>query len=165
MTDTVDRTTARLRLQIGEAGAAVLRLHEGTPDAATALVKLVQVIADEAARTPRFAKALAAVLAPAGEPAAATAPAPRKAPTSRPAARRTKRAPGPFDPFAVYRDGGESGLRERLAPLENEQLKDVIAEHAMDYDRLAMRWRTPKKLQDRIVERVRALTTKGDVFR
>ncbi len=73
-----------------------------------------------------------------------------------------KRAPGPFVPF---RDGGEAGLREKLAPLDVEQLEDIVAEHAMDHDRLAMRWRTPKKLQDRIVERVKALTTKGDAFR
>ncbi|MGN0039958.1 MAG: hypothetical protein ACI39A_02885, partial [Rhodococcus sp. (in: high G+C Gram-positive bacteria)] len=76
-----------------------------------------------------------------------------------------KRAPGPFDPFAVYREAGEPGLRVQLDVLDAERLKDIIAEHAMDYDKLAMRWRTPSKLRDRIVERVKALTTKGDVFR
>ncbi|MGX7732181.1 hypothetical protein ACWPOB_23365 [Rhodococcus sp. 2H158] len=161
MTDTVDRDEARLRLQIGEASAAMLRLQGSSPAAATALVRLVQVIADEAARTPRFANALASALTATGEATPPAAPAPRKAP----AARRGTRAPGPFDPFAAFRDGGEAGLRAQLAPLDVEQLKDIVAEHAMDYDRLAMRWRTPKKLQDRIVERVKALTTKGDAFR
>lgn len=161
MTGPVDRDAARLRLQIGEASAALLRLQGSSPAAATALVRLVRVIADEAARTPRFAHALAAALAATGETPSPAVPAQRKAP----AARRGKRAPGPFDPFVAFRDGGEAGLREKLAPLDVEQLKDIVTEHAMDYDRLAMRWRTPKKLQDRIVERVRALTTKGDAFR
>ncbi|MGI1847616.1 MULTISPECIES: hypothetical protein [Rhodococcus] len=160
MTGAVDRDEARLRVQIGEASAALMRLQGSSPAAATALVRLVQVIADKAARTPRFAHALASALTAPGE-APSPAPAPRKAP----AARRGTRAPGPFDPFAAFRDGGEAGLRAKLAPLDVEQLKDIVAEHAMDYDRLAMRWRTPKKLQDRIVERVKALTTKGDAFR
>ncbi|MGV9744199.1 hypothetical protein ACWDTG_04710 [Rhodococcus zopfii] len=166
MTD-IDRTEARLRLHIGEAGAAVLRLNEGSPAVATALTKLVQVIADEAARTPRFARALAGAIAAAGEPAAAPAPAPVPVTPveKKPAARRGKRSPGPFDPFAVYRADGEDGLRARLAPLELEQLKDIVAEHNMDYDRLAMRWRTASKLHDRIVERVKAAWTKGDAFR
>ncbi|WP_238586490.1 hypothetical protein [Rhodococcus rhodochrous] len=76
-----------------------------------------------------------------------------------------ERAPGPFDPFTAFRDGGETGLREKLAPLDVEQLEDIVAEHAMDYDRLAVRWRTPKKLQGRIIERAEALTTTGDPFR
>ncbi|MEE2061429.1 hypothetical protein [Rhodococcus artemisiae] len=80
-------------------------------------------------------------------------------------ARRAERAPGPFDPFEVFRDGGESGLRDKLALLDVDRLKDIIAEHAMDCGKLAMRWRTPSKLQERIVDRVKALSTKGDAFR
>lgn len=168
MTD-VDRTEARLRLNIGEAGAALLRLSENSPAAASALIKLVQVVADEAARTPRFAKALSGAIAAAGEPVAATEPVPAPAAVrpveKKPGVRRGKRSPGPFDPFAVYRTDGEDALRARLAPLELEQLKDIVAEHNMDYDRLAMRWRTASKLHDRIVERVKAASAKGDAFR
>lgn len=165
-TDT-DMAQARLRVRIGEASSALLRLDEAAPGTAGALVALVQVIADEAARTPRFAKALAGALSVTADP---SVPAPAPAPAARPAAartspRRSRRAPVAFDPFAVYRESGEATLRERLASLGVEQLKDIIAEHAMDYDKLAMRWRTPSKLQDRIVERVKALTTKGDAFR
>ncbi|MFC4605727.1 hypothetical protein [Rhodococcus kronopolitis] len=164
---------ARLRVQVAEAQAALLKLGADSPAAATSLVRLIQVIAAEAARTPRFAKALGEVLAPAAEPVGPTSGAPASAatpvavPTRRaPAAPRGKRAPGPFDPFEVHRGGGGSaGLRERLRPLEVDQLKDIIAEHAMDYDRLAMRWRTASKLQDRIVERVEAHASKGDAFR
>ncbi|MEU5841743.1 hypothetical protein [Rhodococcus sp. NPDC047139] len=160
---------ARLRVSIGAASAALLRLDEAAPGTADALVALVQVIADEAARTPRFAKALSAALT-AVPHTAETAVQSVHAPASRPAVprtstRRTRRAPAVFDPFVVYREDGEAALREKLSGLEVEQLKDIIAEHAMDYDRLAMRWRTPSKLQDRIVERVKAYTTKGDAFR
>ncbi|BDB59671.1 MULTISPECIES: hypothetical protein [Rhodococcus] len=165
-TDT-DMAQARLRVRIGEASSALLRLDEAAPGTAGALVALVQVIADEAARTPRFAKALAGALSVTADP---SAPIPAPTPVARPAAartsaRRSRRAPGAFDPFVVYRESGEATLRERLSSLGVEQLKDIIAEHAMDYDKLAMRWRTPSKLQDRIVERVKALTTKGDAFR
>ncbi|WP_301847167.1 hypothetical protein [Rhodococcus pyridinivorans] len=165
-TDT-DMAQARLRVRIGEASSALLRLDEAAPGTAGALVALVQVIADEAARTPRFAKALAGALSVTADP---SVPAPAPAPAARPAAartspRRSRRAPGAFDPFVVYRESGEATLRERLSSLGVEQLKDIIAEHAMDYDKFAMRWRTPSKLQDRIVERVKALTTKGDAFR
>ncbi|MGU3582175.1 hypothetical protein ACLBYD_03140 [Rhodococcus sp. C26F] len=162
-----DVAQARLRVRIGEASSALLRLDEAAPGTAGALVALVQVIADEAARTPRFAKALAGALSVTADP---SAPTPAPAPAARPAAvrtpaRRSRRAPGAFDPFVVFRESGEATLRERLSTLGVEQLKDIIAEHAMDYDKLAMRWRTPSKLQDRIVERVKALTTKGDAFR
>ncbi|MCW3468326.1 hypothetical protein OMK68_01430 [Rhodococcus pyridinivorans] len=162
-----DMAQARLRVRIGEAGSALLRLDEAAPGTAGALVALVQVIADEAARTPRFARALAGALSVTAD---ASAPTPAPAPATRPAAartsaRRSRRAPGAFDPFVVFRESGEATLRERLSTLGIEQLKDIIAEHAMDYDKLAMRWRTPFKLQDRIVERVKALTTKGDAFR
>ena len=151
-----DVAQARLRVRIGEASSALLRLDEAAPGTAGALVALVQVIADEAARTPRFAKALAGALSVTADP---SAPTPAPAPAARPAAvrtpaRRSRRAPGAFDPFVVFRESGEATLRERLSTLGIEQLKDIIAEHAMDYDKLAMRWRTPSKLQHRIVERV-----------
>lgn len=155
-----DVSDARLRVQIGEASAALLRLNSTAPNAAGSLVALVRVIADEAARNKRFANAIAGALGPAAA-AGNVVPAPtRQAP-----ARRAKRAPGPFDPFEVFRDGGEAGLRDKLALLDVDRLKDIIAEHAMDYDKLAMRWRTPSKLQERIVDRVKALSTKGDAFR
>ncbi|TCN56017.1 hypothetical protein EV641_103365 [Rhodococcus sp. SMB37] len=160
-----DVSDARLRVQIGEASAALLRLNSTAPNAAGSLVALVRVIADEAARNKRFANAIAGALGPAAA-AGNVVPAPtRQAPARQAPARRAKRAPGPFDPFEVFRDGGEAGLRDKLALLDVDRLKDIIAEHAMDYDKLAMRWRTPSKLQERIVDRVKALSTKGDAFR
>ena len=75
-----------------------------------------------------------------------------------------RRPPGPFDPHSVYREG-EEALRGRLRTCDIEQLKNIIAEHGMDHDRLAMKWKTTERLVDRIVETVVARAHKGDVFR
>ncbi|MFG2683889.1 hypothetical protein ACGFYH_34245, partial [Streptomyces sp. NPDC048392] len=50
-------------------------------------------------------------------------------------------------------------------PLTLEQLRDIIAEHGMDHDRLAMKWKDPQRVIDRIVERVESRTAKGAAFR
>jgi hypothetical protein len=70
-----------------------------------------------------------------------------------------------IDPFAVYNDGGEAGLRERLASLDLEQLRDIVSEHGMDYDKLAMKWKTPERVVERIVDRVVTRLAKGSAFR
>ncbi|WP_397517440.1 MULTISPECIES: hypothetical protein [unclassified Rhodococcus (in: high G+C Gram-positive bacteria)] len=136
-----------------------MTLGKANPDVAVALARMVQAIADEAARTPRFAKTLGEALAAGGGVAA---PAPPK-----PAAPRiaTARSKGVLDPFSVFAVSGEAGLRARLKTLNTEQLKDIITEHSMNYDKAAMRWKTPPRLIDRIVERVQARATKGEVLR
>ena len=40
----------------------------------------------------------------------------------------------------------------------------MIAEHGMDRDKLAMKWKTPDRLIERIVDTVRSRSAKGDVF-
>ncbi len=55
--------------------------------------------------------------------AGALAPAP-PAPLSR--------SPAVLDPFAIYEQGWESMLRDRLAPLSIEQLRDVIHQFELD---------------------------------
>ncbi|MBH0120313.1 hypothetical protein I0Q12_12630 [Rhodococcus sp. CX] len=79
--------------------------------------------------------------------------------------KRPRREPGPWDPYVVYAESGEIGLRERLQALDLEQLRNIVAEHAMDNDRLAMKWRNPERVIERIVERVMDRATKGDSFR
>ncbi|MEV3901748.1 hypothetical protein AB0K11_05435 [Mycobacterium sp. NPDC050551] len=131
------------------------------PALADVLAQVVGAVADEATRSPRFAKTLtdALVSTPPAAPAADVTN------TAAPAKRSKRRPSGLFDPFAVYRESGEDGLRSRLSELNPDQLKDIIAEHGMDHDRLAMRWKTPKKLIDRIVEKVTAAVAKGSAFR
>ena len=79
--------------------------------------------------------------------------------------RRGRRAPGPWDPHRVHAEFGEQGLRERLAQLELEQLRDIVAEHGMNNDGKALRWKTADLVIGRIVERVAAKSIKGDAFR
>lgn len=78
---------------------------------------------------------------------------------------RTRRAPGPFDPFLVGRSEGIAALRSKLSTLTVDQLKDIVAEHAMDPSRLALRWKVPQRLIDLIVETVVGRSSKGDAFR
>jgi hypothetical protein len=78
--------------------------------------------------------------------------------------RRHRRAPSAVDPFVLYAEG-EDVLRERLAQLDVEQLKDIVAEHGMDQARLAMKWRTADRLIDLVVNTVRDRSRKGDAFR
>ena len=137
---------------IEEAGTALLKLNSTRPELAESLAKLVTVIANEAARTTRFANALAAAVAP--------------GPSDEPKPKRTgRRTPGAIDPFALYGQDGEDGLRARLGQLDLEQLRDIVAEHGMDHDRLAMKWKDPSRVIDRIIEKVSARSSKGSAFR
>ncbi|WP_371736993.1 hypothetical protein [Rhodococcus opacus] len=136
-----------------------MTLGKANPEVAVALARMVQAVAGEAARTPRFAKALSEALTAGGiqtTPASPKLAAPRNT---------TTRSKGVLDPFAVFEVSGEAGLRARLKTLNSEQLKDIVTEHSMNYDKAAMRWKTPPRLIDRIVERVQARATKGDVLR
>ncbi|NLE81433.1 MAG: hypothetical protein GX610_17985 [Rhodococcus sp.] len=151
----------KLRRATSEAESALVKLGSADSGVAVALSRLVQAVADEAARTPRFAKTLAAALAADGEqPATRSVAARKKAPQ-----KKVQRSKGLLDPFAVFEVSGEQGLRARLGTLSVDQLKDIVAEHSMNYDKAAMRWKSAPRLIDRIVERVEARTTKGDVLR
>jgi len=46
-----------------------------------------------------------------------------------------------------------------------DQLRDIVAEHGMDNDRLAMKWKDSHRVIDRIVERVVDRSEKGSAFR
>ncbi|KAB7761331.1 hypothetical protein [Mycolicibacterium mucogenicum] len=137
---------------VGAAAESLLKLTASRPELAEMLSTIIKAIADEATRSPRFANALTAPLYPrsSGPP---------------PAKRSARRRPGVIDPFAVYNDIGEEGLRRRLFKLDLEELRDLIAEHGMDHDRLAMKWKDPKRVIDRIVEKVAARSAKGSAFR
>lgn len=154
-----NRTGDALITDIQRAGDALLGLGTSSdPLLAGRLARLVQAVATEAARTQRFAHALAKALE---EP-----PTPKDTPPDRESTRRSnRRSPGVIDPFAVFTEEGEIGLRERLATLSLEQLRDIVAEHGMDHDRLAMKWKDRQRVADRIVDRVAVRAAKGSAFR
>lgn len=121
------------------------------------LSRLFTVVAAEAGRSSRFANALSRAVHMPNLAASQESSVPRR-PSNR-------RKPGPFDPFAVYAEGQESELRARLAVLSLDELRDVVAEHGMDTDRLAMKWKDPQRVAERIIERVMDRSWKGSAFR
>lgn len=171
--------------QVAAAGQSLLNLASRDEVLAGQLARLVQAVANEAARSPRFARALANAITPKAQAGNASTssgktsstqdlleershpepPEPRDQRRHTRSGRAGRRNPGPLDPFAVYADRGVSGLRQALATLDLEQLRNIVAEHGMDHDRLAMKWKTPDRVIGRIVERVEAVSNKGFAFR
>ena len=108
--------------------------------------RLLDEAVAEAARDPEFGRAL------------------RRAVDNAIPRRRSRRQPGAVDVFAAYGQGGEPGLRQALAPLTVDQLKDIVAEHRMDRSQLAMKWRTPDRLLELIVAKTISRAHKGEAF-
>lgn len=81
-------------------------------------------------------------------------------------ARRTgRRDPAVLDPFKILADDGLSALSARLDALDLEQLRDVVAQFSMDPRRLAMKWKTPERVRDHILQTTELRARKGDAFR
>ena len=126
------------------------------------LSRAFETILDEARRRPEFAERLAQALN-AGKARGGSRPGSR--PPSQSVGRgRNRRARPVLDPLQLYSDG-EDRLREALADLSIEQLKDIVAEHGMDARRLAMRWKRRDRLEELIITTVRARLSKGSAFR
>ena len=137
---------------LSDLGAALRGLaDDGREELAGRLARFLTVVAKEAKTRRSFSQALLKALGDGGS----------EAPSS---PRPHRRQPGPVDPFELY-ERGESELRLQLRELDTEQLKDIIAEHAMDRDKLAMKWKTPDRLIERIVETVKSRVAKGEAFR
>jgi hypothetical protein len=153
---------------------ALQQLAASHSELADVLASLTAVVAEEAARNSDFGARLTEVLI--GEraaKAAVTANDPRQTlvsavsgrGTAKTRPKRARRALGPWDPYDVYAQVGEAGLREQLSQLELEQLRDIVAEHGMNTDGLAMRWTKADRVVGRIVDRVVDRSAKGDAFR
>ena len=149
---------ADMQPEVQSLSDALVGVAARDPELAVRLSRVFTAVAVEASRGPRFANALSKALR---EPEAATSTR-ASASTKRAGNRRN---PGPFDPFAVYAEGQEALLRQRLDGVDLEGLRDILAEHGMDNDRLAMKWKDPKRVVDRIVERVADRSAKGSAFR
>lgn len=128
------------------------------------LRNLVRVVTDEAERNPEFAERLWAVLEsakPTRSPKRSEAAKGKDTKARRPLNRRP---PAVIDPVAIAAEG-EEVLRMRLEKLTLEQLKDIVSEYGMDRERLVMKWKTPSRIVDRIVEISIVRARKGTAFR
>ena len=56
-------------------------------------------------------------------------------------------------------------MRERLANLTLNQLRDIIAEYRVEPYTLAMKWKTPSRLIDLIMTTIEQRARKGEAFR
>jgi len=121
------------------------------------LQALVRVITDEAARNPEFNQKLCEAIGFESQRRDED-----RAKDSRP---RRRRAPAAFDPVAMLREHNVQQLRSQLSKLDLEQLKDIVAQYGMDTEKLVMKWRTPKRIVDRIVDISTKRVQKGDAFR
>lgn len=126
----------------------------GQPRIEERLRTLMELVIEEARSNPDFQRRL--------EQALSDKVVPTGAGNRRRGPRR--RNPPSLDPFALY-EQGEERLRDALSDLEIELLKDIVAGYGMDRARLALRWRTPGRLIDLIVDTVKSRTQKGDAFR
>ena len=122
------------------------------------LVAVAQVIADEAERNEDFRGRIEQALA-LERPTRTKGASVRK-----PTRRGGRRTPAVLDPVEVARDG-EDILRSHLGKLELNQLLDIVAQYGMDPGKLVMKWKTPDRVIDRIVEISLSRATKGDAFR
>lgn len=105
------------------------------------LEKLFAAILAHAKAHPEFARELDQALA------GAAAPPPPPPP---------KRKPAELDPFKVYEQGWESMLRQRLARLDDEKLRDVIHQYALDERGATGKLKDDEKLREWIVKAVLA---------
>ena len=130
----------------------------------TILRNFAKVVSDEVERNPEFAEQLrvAFKLEIPTDPAKTASSASKTASKiGRPANRRPAAV---IDPVAFALQG-EQVLRAELALLTLDQLRDIVADYGMDPGRLVMKWKTPNRVIDRIVEISLSRAHKGDVFR
>jgi hypothetical protein len=121
------------------------------------VVAVIQVIADQARRDPHFLAKLERALTLSDRNSGQA--------TRRSVNRPHRRPPAVVNPFEVLHAAGASGLRDRLTLLSLDELRDIIAEYRVEPYTLAMKWKTPSRLIDLIVETIEQRSRKGEAFR
>lgn len=129
------------------------------------LKRLIQVVIDEAERNADFEAALSDALGTnPNKHRLSKADGLGKPDDGETKRGKNRRAPAVIDPVQVVRDG-ETALRGALEKLSLEQMRDIVAEYGMDPGRLVMKWNSPERVVDRIVEMSVARAYKGNAFR
>lgn len=121
---------------------------------------LARIVAEEAQRNPEFSRRLEEALG-FGQTKMRTPN--EKESRQGPSRAAHRRAPAILDPVELARQG-EAALRARLEELSTEQLKDVVADYGMDPGKLVLKWKTPERIIDRIVEVSLGRAKKGEGF-
>jgi len=125
------------------------------------LFQIARAVADQADTNPDFREMLLRAIHQPEQTACQM-----RIPSDVPAVGRGKnrRAPAVLNPIEVVREG-EAVLRSRLAVLTLDQLRDIVAEHGLDPGRLVMKWKTPERVIDWIIEKATVRSRHGDAFR
>jgi hypothetical protein len=138
----------------------------------TTLKALFDLIREEAKHNADFRDRLQSVLEAQGLPRRSTpavadaAPGAPSSSAGEPSAKKrgNRRPPALFDPIAES-NHGEAPLREKLASLSLDQLRDIIADFRMDPSKLVMKWKDRGRVVEHIVTTALNRRQKGDAFR
>lgn len=120
----------------------------------TKLLAIARVVAAEAEKNAPFRKALENAIDPIKKEK------PSSTNVKRPSNRRTK---AKVDPLQIAKESGS--IRPALDDLSLEELRDVVAEFAMDPSKLVMKWKDRERVIDHIIETTRQRAAKGSAFR
>lgn len=112
------------------------------------LLRLIDVVCDEAESNSEFLSKLEQAWAGTKEPASQK--------------RVRKNVP---DPFAMITERGPGALKPWLESFSVEQLRDIVRAHRLDPSRLSDKWKSPERFVELIEQRVMARTKQGEVFR
>ena len=130
------------------------------------LNRLLKALIEEAERSPEFGATLSDIL---GLSPKNNRRQSQKSSATEPADSvkrgKNRRPPAILDPIQVVRDKGEAILQAELEKLSLDQLRDIVAEYGMNSNGLVMRWKTPARVINRIVELATTRAHKGDAFR
>jgi hypothetical protein len=132
-------------LKPGEFGPDKGEVGENDLSTTERLERIFSLLLAHVRRNPALAREIEAALATAAPSRPAPAPPPRApAPVVQP-------KPAVLDPFEVYDTGWESMLRERLQPLDVDQLKAVVHQFKLDPTG-KMSGKSATELRDAIIE-------------
>lgn len=129
---------------------------------AESMAQMLHILADEVKGNKRLAKKLARPWQAYLAEASSTEPA-KTGPTKR--KRTTDQMSPALDPFKFFYEGGSVSLIKALEDVEVPECKVIISHYALDPSRSYVRWRKKERFVEFIVQRVKAIANKGEVFK
>ncbi|HET8906445.1 MAG TPA: hypothetical protein VFN11_05720 [Ktedonobacterales bacterium] len=131
---------------------------------AEAAGKLLRELAERAERDPAFGAQVAAAVRASGLLDVVQTPeAPQAKSVATPKHTRADISEIP-DPFHLFRQHGDAGLRARLEQLDIAALRQIVRAHRLDPARISARWTNRDRVVALIVDQVRARSNHGRAF-